>query len=444
MSTSLDKITSASHLNLISKDLPYLQVIDDQEEFESLQDSWQELTETGDFTVFQTFDWNKAWWKFFGEGKKLHIISIKDKNNSLIALAPFFWDTLHLGKNRMYSCLRFLGSSVSQPKGPNLMGLHPYSDYLDLIIKPGYEELATALLVQYFEETKLDFSEIILDEIPEESNIWKHLLPMLRNKGYEYEIEKSSVCPVIELGGTWDEYQNSLSKKQRYNNNRALRMVDENSKKGFHIKEIASLEDLHRGFNLLVELHQKRWNQLGFPGAFAEKRMYDFLKEVVTSFYERGWVQIRTAESVKEKGNVIAVDLLFEFKRCTYLVHRALDQDSYYSKYGPGNVLLSVAIKSATEKKMEELDFLRGEEQFKFRTANNVVTNKKVTIQNPDKNGAMADIMKNYIAVKRRLAIEWAQIQLFVKGETLQPGLKGYVKFLTNRLKYKLDTPSKQ
>lgn len=444
MSTSTEKITTSSPLNLISNNLPELRIIDDEDDFHALEDEWGALVESGEFTIYQTFEWNKSWWKYFGAGKKLHIILMYDDDGSLITIVPFFRDSVCVAKNDVYACLRFLGSSVSQPKGPNLLGLHPYSDYLDFIIKPGYEEIAYAMLIQYLRRDEVAYHEIILDEIPEESTVWKYLIPELESKNYDFKIENSSVCPIIKLGGSWDDYQNSLSKKQRYNNNRALRMVDEDSKKGFHVKEVQNVDELNETFDLLVDLHQKRWNQMGFPGAFGEIRMYNFMKEVVTDFFEKGWVQLRTAESVREKGRVIAVDLLFEYRNRTYLVHRALNSDSHYSKYGPGNVLLSVAIKSATEKNMDYLDFLRGEEQFKFRTANTTAINKCITIAGTHQNSTVAVITRKYVAAKRRLELEWIQFNLFLKGETFNPGLAGFFKFLHMRLKAKLAARAKE
>lgn len=444
MSSSTEKTISSGHLNLVSEGMPELKVIHTTDELELLRQGWERLTAEGEFTIYQSYQWNKTWWKHFGEGKKLHVVTIFDARESLIGIAPFFQDTITMGGKVLFSALRLLGSTVSVPAGNNLLGLHPYSDYLDLILKPGFEAITTGALIHYLEQNKTFYDEIILDEIPSHSSIWKHFVPGMQKKGFGCAVEKSSVCPLIELGGSWEDYQNSLSKKQRYNNNKALRQINNNSAKGFFIKEVIEPDELFSVYNLMVVMHQKRWNALGFPGAFAEKRMYYFMKDVIKGFSTKGWITLRTAESVMEKGKIVAVDLIFEYKTRAYLVHRALDQESDYSKYGPGNVLLSLAIKKATEKHMDVLDFLRGEEAFKFRTATNTATNKRITFTKKEKSTRRSSMLKHCISARRRLTIEWIQFRLFMKRKTLNPGLRGYTDFIKSRLEAKLKVGSNQ
>lgn len=446
MEANLQHAFSKSFSNGINKNSEKelkIEIITDEFGFEKLEDEWGELTDKADTFIYQTFEWNRYWWKYFGTNKDLFIITLYE-DETLLAVVPLFWDTFAINSNDIYSCLRLIGSSVSQPEGENLKGLRPYSDYLDAIIQPGYEEKVVEKLIHYFEEQELDFNEIILDEIPEDSCLWNVLLPILNKRGIPFTVENSSKCPIIKLGMSWDDYQQNQSKKARYNNNRALRMVDEDSKKGFHVNEAEDLKEFHEGYELLVKLHQERWNQLGFPGVFAEERMYNFQRDIIEQFQKKGWVQIRMADPVKDAGHVIAVDLLFKYKNRIYLVHRALDQDSKFSKAGPGNVLLSVAMKEAADEGYEAVDFLRGTEGFKFRTANKVVQNKKIVIENPAVNNrAKSRFLKIYIQLKRRTEIEWVQLLLFLNGKTMAKGITGYIKFIYTRFRYKFSSQNK-
>jgi CelD/BcsL family acetyltransferase involved in cellulose biosynthesis len=54
-----------------------------------IKEAWEALFETAcDVTVFQSFDWNYAWWENFGHGYGLSIIVVYEKNR-LVGLAPF-------------------------------------------------------------------------------------------------------------------------------------------------------------------------------------------------------------------------------------------------------------------------------------------------------------------------------------------------------------------
>ncbi|MEX0609981.1 MAG: GNAT family N-acetyltransferase [Balneolaceae bacterium] len=415
-----------------------VQVIQNEDDFHALEEEWKHLTDNADYSIFQTFEWNKIWWKHFGSGKKLHIIAFYNEAGQLLAIIPFFWDTITVFNKEVYSCLRFIGSSVSQPDGENLKGLHPYSDYLNFIIKTGYELVVIDSLLDYLENVQ-ECDEILLDEIPETSRILNVFISELHKRELNFTIKKSSKCPVIKLNGSWEEYQDSLSKKSRYNNNRALRMIDEDSEKGFHLDEAGNSCELEEIFGLLVDLHQKRWNQIGFPGVFGEKRMLEFQREIMHVFFKKGWVQLKKAAPVKDPGKAIAVDLMFRYKKHIYMVHRALDQESPFSKAGPGNILLSSIVKEAADEGFEIVDFLRGTEPFKFRTANAVHQNLRLVIKTSSLRKSLRNsLLKAYVVSKRRVEVEKKQLILFRNGKTLTNGLKGYLNFLYSRIRYKM------
>jgi CelD/BcsL family acetyltransferase involved in cellulose biosynthesis len=232
-----------------------IRIISNKRGFQSLREEWQELAKAKDCFIYQTFEWNWIWWKHFGAGKKLHIITLRD-DKRLVGIIPLFWDTISILNWPVYSCLRFIGSRVSQPRGQALMGSHCYSDYLDVIIHPDYQKKAISNVISYFEQAKLRFHKLRLDEVPENSCLWKYLLPALDKKQYDYSVEKSSVCPIVKLNGNWDKYLQSLSKKSRYNNRKSLRQIDENGKKGFHIEEPENIGELETLFDVLVKMHQ--------------------------------------------------------------------------------------------------------------------------------------------------------------------------------------------
>lgn len=64
-------------------------VVTTTEGLESIKEQWAALFESaGDVTVFQSFAWNYAWWKAFGQGYDLFIIVVREKDK-LVGLAPF-------------------------------------------------------------------------------------------------------------------------------------------------------------------------------------------------------------------------------------------------------------------------------------------------------------------------------------------------------------------
>ncbi len=419
-------------------------IVSNNKEFDSLKTEWNNLVRDSDSFIFQTFEWNRIWWDYFGGGKELHIAVIHH-DDRLVGIIPLFRDTVQLFNRRIYSCLRFLGSTVSQPEGENLMGIIAYSDYLDTIISPGYEASAYDLLAQHFRDEELSFDEIILDEVPEDSSLCRYLLPALEEYGYDYSAEICSKSPVIDLNCSWDEYLNSMSKKSRYNARRNLKMSTKASYKIFDIIEIEDADHVVPVYDEMVKLHQQRWNNLGYPGTFAEERMYEFLKKISTVFYQKGWLQFKMAVPANGEGDeeFVAIDMILKYGKRVYMLHRAMNDESPYTQDSPGNVLLYRILKEIADGGIKTFDFLRGIQEFKMRTADNVNKNKKIQIDNPSRKVKFnKEFIKIAVRVKRRLKVERFQAQLIFKDTPVIEGLKNYYTFLRRRIRDKMSWKS--
>lgn len=416
-----------------------IQVVTNTEEFDSLKSEWNYLVnETGSF-IFQTFEWNRIWWEYFGEGKKLHIVVITH-DERIVGIIPLFWDTINLLKREIYSCLRFLGSTVSQPEGETLMGIIAYSDYLDAIVRPGYEASVYDLLIQHLLQEMYEYDEIILDEVPEDSSLCHYLIPALEEYGFDYTSEVCSKSPIINLNCSWDEYLDSMSKKSRYNARRNLKMSTRESHKIFDILDVGDLDEVVPVYDEMVKLHQQRWNNLGYPGTFAEKRMYDFLKKVSIVFYQRGWLQFKMAVPTEAgNDNCVAIDMVLRYGERVYMLHRAMDDESPFTNDSPGNVLLYRILKEVADGKTKIFDFLRGVQEFKMRTADDIIANKRIQIRNPNRKTRLNDeIIKFAVRMKRRVKVERFQFNLFFRNTSVGKGLKNYYSFLYSRINKKL------
>ena len=87
--------------------------------------------------------------------------------------------------------------------------------------------------------------------------------------------------------------------------------------------------------------------------------------------------------SDNEDDKCVALDLLFKFNDTLYLVHRAYDDSSKYSIESTGNVLLYAIIQKAIEEGITTYNFLRGDEDYKFRAANDSIQNYTYKLSPP-------------------------------------------------------------
>ncbi|HEY3298649.1 MAG TPA: hypothetical protein VGK34_08345, partial [Armatimonadota bacterium] len=74
--------------------------------------------------VFQSWEWNSACRQYFGQGKKLHLICVRDQDR-LVGLAPLEITSMY---GLPFRRLQFIGTGTF--------------DYLDFILDPDYEKSA--------------------------------------------------------------------------------------------------------------------------------------------------------------------------------------------------------------------------------------------------------------------------------------------------------------
>jgi len=386
-----------------------LEIIRTIDDFDKLEVAWQNLSEASATTsIFQTYQWNRTWWKYFGKRGDLYLVHFK-KGESSIAIAPFFRDRVEWAGKEWYHALRFIGSNVSQPIGQPLLGLLSYTDYLDLLILPGYETEVLNRLADLLAELQTEIDEILLESVPSTSLLLQELSSRLKQKGIHVETTPCSTHQQVELPGNWDEYLATLSKNSRYHARRALKKIEVPDRRLFTVHQAQTLSDIEFHFEEMVRLHQNRWNRLGSLGTFAENRNLQFHREVVQHFYKMGWIQLNILSPVEEPDSV-AIDLNYHYKGKLFGIHCTVDDESEYYQAGPGTSLIYHTLKSAMIEGCLHYDFLRGEEPYKQVLANRTQITQNISIRRTASSRlSRLELVRTWVMWKRRLYRMWLQ-----------------------------------
>lgn len=410
------------------------QVISTAEEFDAIENEWIGLTNHSDSRVFQTFDWQRLWWKHYGEDSDLHVVLIRE-SGELIGILPTFIDAYQSFGRPIYRCLRFLGTTIMQPGKADVVGFIAQAGYLDIIARSGYEEKVIESVERYVSVHCSEIHRVIFDEVPEESLLHKvaERLSQHQSENWNISFKEASGCPIIEFPESWDQFLGNLSSNARYQIRRDVKKVYHPKRKKFDLKIIESVEEVAAAYQTLVDYHQKRWNKRGFPGNYANKRRYNFRKDVLIRLFKRGYLQFQVLTPKDQPDNYLALDLLFNYKDKIYLVDRAFNVDADKSSMGFGNILLYSVLKEAMKSQAKAYDFLRGTESYKLRTANHVAQNRQITFDRvPNFSYSKKRLFKSiqlWIEIKRRLNWEVAAM----KGQALD---KDYFKAVFHILQF--------
>lgn len=311
-------------------------------ELTDLETEWRHLASVCPAaTVFQTFEWNAAWWRHFGRvwGRRLRVLTFRDSDGALIGLAPLmtsFWYATPLRR------LSFLGTGTS--------------DYMDILAAPGWESAVAEGVYAFLEHTGgwqiADFQQL------REGALFREHLP--KGGGLHSLDAEGEPCPYLALPPAWDMLLQSLGKKTRTNigyYDRALQKVY-----AVEAAPVTNEADLDTELTHLFDLHQRRWNQRWLPGVFGGKRVQAFHRDAARRLLEQGWLRLFF---LRLDGVTQASLYCFAYG----------DRFCYYqggfeptlSRLSLGTVLTARAMQTAIAENRFVFDFLRGDEPYKAK-----------------------------------------------------------------------------
>jgi CelD/BcsL family acetyltransferase involved in cellulose biosynthesis len=318
--------------------------VEDAAGFEKLREDWTELLEASASNgLFLTWEWLYVWWKHLSEGRRLSIIAVR-RGGQLIAIAP-----LVLRRGGLNDSLEFLGTgSVG-------------SDYLDFILRRGFEEEGLRALTDYFAEKAYRFE---LVQTPMRSCSAGQMAQRLKQGGWRLDEKKTDNCPYIHLSGqSWWSYLATLSRSCRYNFQRSLKNLMKQHT--VHFEQAGSEAQRREALRILILLHRLRWQHRGGSNAFHTPALLAFHEEWSRLALERGWLRLFV---LWLDGEPAASLYGFLYHGRFYFYQSGFDPR--YSRQSVGMVTMGLTIRYAMEQGAEEYDMLHGGEPYKFHWAN--------------------------------------------------------------------------
>ncbi len=343
-----------------------------------LYQDWKELAEKSNQTICMSPDWAGSWWRHFGQNKKrsLYIITVQD-NGKLVAVFPFFKGITTLAGKVIEQRLQIIGSGGNRSEQWGFSDDYGISDFLDFIVDPDYNEPVADLFTSLVINSELASHRIILHQVRDDSYVKNFIYPSLLKNEWPVIIDKADVCPFIDLTQTKDLL--SFVEQCKSNARRRFRQIfrAEGPDKEYIIEEAETLSEVEEMTIKLIELHQSRWNDVGFPGAFHDQRFRKFFKEIVLNARKNN--QLWLKQAIDSQG-VCAVRMLLLHNGRYYDYMSGYDDNSPSAKYRPGIALLLNLINDSFGKNIARVELLRGDEGYKYDFTQNEITNWKMTI----------------------------------------------------------------
>ena len=309
-------------------------------------------------TPFSRHEYLSEWWKTLGGGEwrqaELVLISATE-NDQLVGIAPLFI-TEYDGRQALM-----------------LVGSIEISDYLDLIVRaddlPRFLSGLLDFLASRFASND-NWSGIDWYNLPDSSPTPAALKTESGRRGWTHHEEIYRPTPRIALNGSFEEYLSRLDKKQRHEIRRKMRRAAESGKVRFYVvdKDADIETELDSFFHLMVQDPNK--------AMFLRDAMRDQMSTTIRAAHEGGylWLGFLEVEGVKA-----AASLNFDYKNKLWGYNSGVRRD--FMELSPGWVLLAHVIQWCCENNRYEFDFMRGDEEYKYRFGgvNRYVMRERVT-----------------------------------------------------------------
>lgn len=277
-------------------------------------------------TPFQSPAWLMAWWDAFAPGE-LSVVAVRTSGR-LVGLAPLYLESGPLGRRLL-------------PIGISL------SDCLDVLLDPECRDAAAAAIATHLAADP-GWAEWELTELDPAAAAWRLPAP----EGCRETSGAATPRAVLALP---PRIPKRRLRKNRMARNRAMRRGEVEFLRAEGDMLAPLLAELTR-------LHALRWNGRGTPGGvLADPRVGGFLAAAVPSLKAAGLLRLF---ALRIGGRIAGAYLGVQHRERAYAYLGGFDPDFAFES--PGTLLIGHAIAEAMGEGAVEMDFLRGDEAYKF------------------------------------------------------------------------------
>ncbi len=314
------------------------------QDIEPLASEWNRLlAESAANVPFLRYEYLSTWWATRGGGEwpdtaELAIVTA-EQDGRLAGIAPLFFANNLEGEPSLL-----------------LLGSIEISDYLDLIVRPADFQPFVSGLFDFLAAASFAWKTLDWHNLLETSPSLPVLQAEAGRRAWTFSVEQTYHAPSIPLTGDFETYLAGIDKKQRHEIRRKMRRAEELGGVRWYIVEDESTLDAEMDafLDLMAADPEK--------AAFLTGVMRSQMRRAVHAAFKAGWLQLAF---LTVHGKKAAGYLDFDYQNRIWVYNSGLDRS--FMEYSPGWVLLGYLLKWANDNKRNEFDFMRGNEDYKYR-----------------------------------------------------------------------------
>jgi CelD/BcsL family acetyltransferase involved in cellulose biosynthesis len=343
-------------------------------DFDSLAAHLAQWNELSAGVPFRRWDWLEAWWRHYGCDKtgrphnnyELFLLAVWDESQALVGIAPWYRFRSRSGARAIH----FLGDG------------EVCSDYLSILCKPQHADGVATGLADWLSEANSStagqasrssgddgsnagsedrgWDRLEIFGVDAADHAVNQLVTQLQARGSIVSPCRPMNTWRLPLPASWEELLKGQSKQHRNRLRKADREYFQSGR--ITARRVNTPEEFDRFFEILIDLHGRRWQHKGLPGAFASSRFRGFHREIAA----RWWAEdLATLTWFEFDEKPLAVEYRLHGDGVMYAYQSGMDTSRLELR--PGEMANMAAIRHAIEHGQQAYDFLRGDEEYKSR-----------------------------------------------------------------------------
>ncbi|MHA0857855.1 GNAT family N-acetyltransferase [Paenibacillus sp. CMAA1364] len=325
------------------------------DELLKLEEHWRELIHHIEQPeIFDTWEWLQSYVNnIFDDHKQLFIIVVTDQSQC-VAIAPL---CIHTCKVK-WRTVKSLQSIISGTGESNSFYLHKHYHNIELM-----KQISDTLVVH---QDEWDWMDLISFQ---SNNATTTLVQQCFLGQFEVFTRQLSSSPYVDM---------EIYNDHKRNKNR-IKAIERKEKKlcrehQVHMKLNEVCDD--RIWDSFTALHKKRWKR----SLFNEQRVCSFYQEIISHFGVNNSAQFSYIEI---NGSIASAMLTFLYRDKVYLYLTSFSSE--FAQYGVGVVLLNRVMEHYLHSGVKEIDFMSGNQEYKFFWSDRVKINYQIRIINHTK-----------------------------------------------------------
>ncbi len=328
-------------------------------------------------TPFSSWAFHRAWWDAYGSNAHEETLAIvpadAGDDAAPVAIAPLMHrHEVEPGDLELQTTMRHTQGEPLTPVAPDataiFFGASYHADYATLLAMPGDLPAAADAVAAYCAATGEPANGARWDVVdlrrlrcadPATDALAEAFGRRAEAHGWMMYLEQEDVCPIVSLPqpGTLDDVLGTLGKKERHEIRRKVRRAEAAGE----VRMDASPDPL-ADLPAFIDLHQKRWGADGlFPDTPGGAQSRVFVRRLFELLGASGPFRL---SFLTVGGRRIAAGLTVETDDTLMYYNAGVDPEA--RELSPGVVMIERYLRYAIERGMTRLDFLRGNEPYKY------------------------------------------------------------------------------